>query len=346
MNMPIRHIEYLLMSHDCVVIPGLGAILASSVQSTFVADREQLLPPCRRFAFNAALTVSDGLLISSISRGNNVLFDEASRMVVDFVDNVMSQLDESGEYSLGRIGRLEMSFDRNITFVPYNRDMISPLADWLPVVAATPVGTLSYQRAEIVSDRKRRQGVVRAGRVRRFVRNTIGAAAAILIGIAVSTPVSVDNVHEASLSIPPVHKVEVIVPVPVEEQPEVVVPETKPEPVVEKKVESKSEPKAEKQAMTQKTAPVKKEPKTNESVRNVDTDDYIVVVGSLTSMADAEKYIARQRRANASLNYGVVVQGNRYRVYAATGATVAQARAMTETAPIARQFKGAWVTHR
>ncbi|MDE6465278.1 MAG: SPOR domain-containing protein, partial [Duncaniella sp.] len=54
------HIEYLLLRHDCVVVPGLGALLVHEVHARFDADSCTFMPPSRSLGFNPAVTHNDG----------------------------------------------------------------------------------------------------------------------------------------------------------------------------------------------------------------------------------------------------------------------------------------------
>ena len=57
-----RHIELLLLEHDCVIVPGLGGFIANHTEARYTGDEEHLfLPPYRTIGFNQQLQVNDGL---------------------------------------------------------------------------------------------------------------------------------------------------------------------------------------------------------------------------------------------------------------------------------------------
>ena len=61
-----RHIELLLLEHDCVIVPGLGGFIANHADARYTGDEEHLfLPPYRTIGFNQQLQVNDGLLVQS-----------------------------------------------------------------------------------------------------------------------------------------------------------------------------------------------------------------------------------------------------------------------------------------
>ena len=95
MSLVIEHLEYLLLRHDCVTLPGIGAILVRYQAARFApADEYLMLPPSRQLAFNAALSESDGLLESSVSRKSGVSFEVARDMVADDIASLRAQLME------------------------------------------------------------------------------------------------------------------------------------------------------------------------------------------------------------------------------------------------------------
>ncbi len=71
------HIEYLLMNHDCVVAPGLGAFLAHETPARYDSESGQFMPPTRSLGFNQALTINDGLLAESVARRCGISLDSA-----------------------------------------------------------------------------------------------------------------------------------------------------------------------------------------------------------------------------------------------------------------------------
>ena len=62
MNTLAKHIETLLLNHDCVMVQGLGGFIAMKKPAHFVADEGVFYPPYRSVTFNQQLTYGDGLL--------------------------------------------------------------------------------------------------------------------------------------------------------------------------------------------------------------------------------------------------------------------------------------------
>lgn len=116
----IQHIEYLLRTHDCVIIPGLGAFIASSRPAVIDYADKKILPPSRFIMFNQAVTNDDGLLVNSYSRKYSLSFEEARQVIIREVDNLFRQLNQGLRVKLGRIGSLSLSEESNLIFQPEN----------------------------------------------------------------------------------------------------------------------------------------------------------------------------------------------------------------------------------
>ena len=114
----IEHIEYLMMSNDCVVIPGWGALIAQYSDSFYNSEAGIINKPQRKVGFNASVNHNDGLLAQSIVRREGITYDEAVRFIADSVTTFKQQLNEGNEVSLGRLGFFHVS-DGLIDFIPF-----------------------------------------------------------------------------------------------------------------------------------------------------------------------------------------------------------------------------------
>ena len=80
MNNVVRHIEYLLTRHDCVVVPGWGAWIVQSVSAAVIGNAAPI-PPRKWLSFNAALSHNDGMLAHSLMRAEGCSYDEAMAQI-------------------------------------------------------------------------------------------------------------------------------------------------------------------------------------------------------------------------------------------------------------------------
>ncbi|MDE5735443.1 MAG: SPOR domain-containing protein, partial [Duncaniella sp.] len=108
MNTLALHIEYLLLRHDCVIVPGLGAFLVHRDEAR-LEDGRRLLPPVRTLGFNSELTLNDGLLAGSVARRDSITYEAARQRIGQCVESFIHQLRESGTVPLGRLGTLSVS---------------------------------------------------------------------------------------------------------------------------------------------------------------------------------------------------------------------------------------------
>ena len=111
------HIEYLLMSHDCVVAPGLGAFLVHETPAYYDSEHCRFIPPTRSLGFNAAVTLNDGLLAESIARRDRVSLDAARVRVDAAVASFRNQLELTGSLPIGNLGVITLR-DGALLFEP------------------------------------------------------------------------------------------------------------------------------------------------------------------------------------------------------------------------------------
>ena len=113
------HIEYLMMHHDCVVIPGWGALVAQYSEPFYDASRSEMEKPVRRVGFNASVSHNDGLLAQSLVRRERLTYDEAVRFIDQSVTSFRQQLAGGGELSMGRLGFFHSDGQGRIEFIPF-----------------------------------------------------------------------------------------------------------------------------------------------------------------------------------------------------------------------------------
>ena len=65
MNELERHIEILLLSNDCVIVPDLGGFMTHHVDARYDEEEQIFLPPLRTLGFNPQLKINDSMLAQS-----------------------------------------------------------------------------------------------------------------------------------------------------------------------------------------------------------------------------------------------------------------------------------------
>ncbi len=189
-----KHIEYLLLDHECVIYPELGAFITSYISSKWSKEENLFLPPYRSVWFNPQLKEDDNLFISSLAQRYNISRDDAILLCTEYLEEIYQELEENGTVDIGSIGTfIRESEDSPMIFAPtlsgiatpdiYGLDSVQlPLLD----VQETDIGATVFKQADhaIHSDEKHI-----TIRIRRSIVNYITAAAAsVILFLSFSTP--------------------------------------------------------------------------------------------------------------------------------------------------------------
>ena len=76
----VKHIEILLLDHDCVVVPQIGGFVTCNAPAKYVEEENLFLPPIRTVGFNERLKADDGLLVRSYVEAYDCSDTEARAM--------------------------------------------------------------------------------------------------------------------------------------------------------------------------------------------------------------------------------------------------------------------------
>lgn len=111
------HIEYLLLRHDCVILPGFGAFINVRKGARFDEATQTWYPMTREIRFNKALIHDDGLLANSYARKNKLSFHEGRELLRRDIELMKRQIKEQGETTVGQLGILSLN-ENTIVFHP------------------------------------------------------------------------------------------------------------------------------------------------------------------------------------------------------------------------------------
>ena len=106
-----RHIEILLLSNDCVIVPDLGGFMTHHVEARYDEDGCIFLPPLRTLGFNPQLTMNDSLLAQSYVEAYDLSYPEALRRIEEEVNELKQHIETEGSYELNDIGTLSVNED-------------------------------------------------------------------------------------------------------------------------------------------------------------------------------------------------------------------------------------------
>lgn len=311
----VSHIEFLLMSHDCVIIPGIGAILAHNVPAYFNSKSEKWLAPARVMSFNPELSRTDGLLAQSVARRDNLSMTAASAVVKQQCDALRHKLETERHLEFGAVGALSLSADGRMTFTPGTAGWLSPSTMWLP--------SLSLSRAKEDTSSFGERIAAEAHRRRRLknIYRSVSAVACIAVIFALGWIV-VEDLNSAALiqtaSVAPVETAE-------KDNDGVFIGAVSDAPA---DVILSQEPAAE-------------QPAVDEPLQNHDPK-YMLIVASLSSEAEARKFISQYK----GVSLGVFVNDGRYRIYAASGDSWDEVAAQAYSSEISELFPSSWVCSR
>jgi len=126
MKVLVRHIETLLIEHDCVIVEGLGGFIANRMPAVYDADTENFLPPYRNVTFNQHLTENDGLLTQRYMQTFDAAYPEALRQQEKDVSQLCMNLDMNGEVQVGSIGLLKKDLTGRIKLQPGQAGIPTP----------------------------------------------------------------------------------------------------------------------------------------------------------------------------------------------------------------------------
>lgn len=121
-----KHIEILLLTNDCVIVPGLGGFTASHVAARYDDNDGLYIPPSRTLGFNPKLNINDSLLVQSYSEAYDISFPEAFGRLEDEITELKQHVCNEGYYELNDIGTLYLNDDGNMEFSPCEAGILTP----------------------------------------------------------------------------------------------------------------------------------------------------------------------------------------------------------------------------
>lgn len=121
-----RHIEILLLSHDCVILPGFGGFMAHHVEARHDSNDDVFVPPIRTIGFNPNLTINDSLLAQSYVESYDLSYPEALKRIENEVEAIRKQIDSEGFVEFPEIGTISRNLEGQYKFEPLESGIISP----------------------------------------------------------------------------------------------------------------------------------------------------------------------------------------------------------------------------
>lgn len=194
-----RHIENLLLEHDCVIIPGLGGFITQQADAVYLAQEGVFVPPSRSLAFNPALRINDGVLVQSYMTMYDTSFADATLRVEREVEAIATQLHETGSMALEGVGLLSCDIYGVYNFKPYEAKVSTPRLYGLEAFSITPLAELPTRETPRVQPA---QAIEKESYHIRINRQFVRYAAVILLGVlsffALTNPVANTGTQQAN----------------------------------------------------------------------------------------------------------------------------------------------------
>ena len=214
----IEHIEYLMLSNDCVVVPGFGAFIAQYTSSNNCAQNSTFTSPKRSISFNASINHNDGLLANSIAKKASIPYAEALKQIEKSTTICRQALSDGSEVPFGRLGFFISNAEGHIEFIPFHHELAN---DDFFGLQSFSFPTLAERNAQVATEETVSETYsepeINIGRRNWFSHKAVQIAASIVMLVcltfALSTPIIVDKpTHQlAILNVPtptmPKHKV-------------------------------------------------------------------------------------------------------------------------------------------
>ncbi len=112
------YISDLLYRHECVVIPGYGALISRRVPAQHFESTHTLYPPKKGLSFNAQIKQNDGLLVNYVATVKKLPYHDAMQEIRNYVRFLNHEIDSKGEVTIHKIGRFNKSQAQTIEFTP------------------------------------------------------------------------------------------------------------------------------------------------------------------------------------------------------------------------------------
>jgi hypothetical protein len=134
-----KHIAELLFHHDCVIIPGLGGLVANPAPASLNEEQNVFLPPSKEIGFNRNLRHNDGLLINHLLQCDSLTYEQAKEKVDHFVESIQDKLQRKETVSLSPIGELYLNSEKTLVFQPILNENFLASSFGLAPLHAAPV---------------------------------------------------------------------------------------------------------------------------------------------------------------------------------------------------------------
>ena len=126
MNELVKHIEILLLSKDCVIVPNFGGFVAHHVTAHYEESDCLYYPPLRTIGFNPQLKLNDSLLAQSYVDAYELSYPDALNRIEKEVNEMRQKLENEGFLELEGLGSFSINNDGMPEFEPCLAGILTP----------------------------------------------------------------------------------------------------------------------------------------------------------------------------------------------------------------------------
>lgn len=339
-----RHIEILLLNHDCVVVPGFGGFVAHHSPAYYDDNSQELLPPYRTLGFNPSIQMNDSLLAQSYVDAYDISYPEALRRIDEEVGEIREHLANEGRYEMNDIGTIVVNDEGNTEFIPCEAGLLTPSLYGLssveikPLAEAVkphvqPVVKVETKAAEPVAEDDENEGNHSVNIRLSVLRNVAAACIAIVAYLLIPKQITTESSSAALNSEVGVEMLSKIMPAQTQVQTAGQTVELNSKAEKAEMVAVKAESKAVSQAQ-----PAKAEAKTAET-----KPYWAVVVAARISKGNAKRY-AEDLRERGYKDARELVKGSNVKVICGQFSTEGEARKLRRQMSDKEEFAQCWVT--
>ena len=336
----ITHIERLLLTHDCVILPKFGGFVLQTLPATYQEEEHLFRPMRKEVMFNVTLQHTDGLLSESYMQTYGVDYRKAQLMLEEDIEALNVSLEQDKRITLGRIGTFSIGEEGQTIFTPGDSGVFNADSYGLPSFHFPVLRSLGEEVALLAG--KKKKDVFYIPVSRKLIRVVAASAAAVALFFVVSTPVKEVNLSAYTASFVPTEMINYRFEEPISQPEEIQISQVD-EMVAE--VTLKIEATKETEIAKAPSAPeVRKEvavpaPKA-ELVATKKM--YHIVIASFPTEEQANEYISGVDRTQCK-NVSKVVRDGKYRIYADKFNNRADAESYMATLRKIEKYKDAWL---
>lgn len=214
-----KHLEVLLLSNDCVIVPDFGGFVAHYVSAHVDEGDGTFIPPIRTLGFNPQLKMNDSLLAQAYMESQDISYPEALRHIEQEIDEIRRRISHEGSFCLEGIGVLRANDEGTYLFEPNESGILSPSLyglgtfEFLPLSSPAIKQEKDEPKAQIVDMEteeaspslydmteyeEEEDGTINIKMS--WVRNAVAIAAAIILFFMLTTPVANSNMGSKTMS--------------------------------------------------------------------------------------------------------------------------------------------------